>query len=221
MLAHTSPKAVMMLKRTIKVVLAEDGNLLRRTLAEHLGAHRDIELLAMAENGAECIVLCRKSPPDVVVLDIRMPVMNGVEAAKILRSEFPDIRILILTTFDDDEYLRELFGLGVDGYLLKSGNPEKLVDAVRNVCKGLGAVDGAISRKLGEMLNHPSAKPMQGPLSETERRVAHLIAEGKYNKEIAVTLGISYGRARNLVSKVYAKLGAADRQDLISKLGNL
>ena len=210
-----------MLNRIIKVILAEDSGLLRRTLADHLGAHKDLELLASAKNGAECVAFCRESPPDVVVLDIRMPVMNGVEAARILRTECPDIRILILTTFDDDEYLRELFGLGVDGYLLKSGSPEKLVDAVRNVWEGLGAVDGTISRKLGGMLNVPIPKHTRGSLSETEQRVAILIAEGKYNKEIAVTLDISYGRARNLVSKVYAKLGATDRQDLISKLEDL
>lgn len=163
------------------------------------------------------MALCRETPPDVAVVDIRMPGMDGVAACKILRSELPEVRLLILTTFDDDEYLRELFGLGVDGYLLKTGSPPRLAEAVRGVYNGLGAVDAGVSRKLGSLLNAPK-KPGTGPLTETELRAARLIAEGKYNKEIAVELGITYGRTRNLVSAVYRKLGAVDRADLIAKL---
>jgi len=203
----------------IKVILAEDGELLRRTLADTFRAHGDILLLGAVENGAELVSLCRESPPDVAVVDIRMPVMDGVEAAKILRAEMPEIKLLVLTTFDDEQYLRELFGLGIDGYLLKSGSPERLHEAVRSVYNGFGVVDAAVSRKLGGMLQKPAPKTAQGPLSETERRAAELIAAGKYNKEITVALDIFYGRARNLVSKVYAKLGAVSREDLVSKLG--
>ena len=201
----------------IKVALAEDGDALRRSLADSLREQPDIQVLGEATDGEEPVALCRETPPDVAVVDIRMPGMDGVAACKILRSELPEVRLLILTTFDDDEYLRELFGLGVDGYLLKTGSPPRLAEAVRGVYNGLGAVDAGVSRKLGSLLNAPK-KPGTGPLTETELRAARLIAEGKYNKEIAVELGITYGRTRNLVSAVYRKLGAVDRADLIAKL---
>ena len=201
----------------IKVTLAEDGDALRRSLADSLGEQPDISVLGEAAEGGELVDLCRETPPDVAVVDIRMPGMDGVAACKILRSELPEVRLLILTPFDDDEYLRELFGLGVDGYLLKTGSPPRLAEAVRGVYNGLGAVDAGVSRKLGSLLNAPK-KPGTGPLTETELRAARLIAEGKYNKEIAVELGITYGRTRNLVSAVYRKLGAVDRADLITKL---
>ena len=183
----------------IKVALAEDGDALRRSLADSLREQPDIRVLGEAADGEELVALCRETPPDVAVVDIRMPGMDGVAACKILRSELPEVRLLILTTFDDDEYLRELFGLGVDGYLLKTGSPPRLAEAVRGVYNGLGAVDAGVSRKLGSLLNAPK-KP------------------GKYNKEIAVELGITYGRTRNLVSAVYRKLGAVDREDLIARL---
>ena len=201
----------------IKVALAEDGDALRRSLADSLREQPDIQVLGEATDSEELVALCRETPPDVAVVDIRMPGMDGVAACKILRSELPEVRLLILTTFDDDEYLRELFGLGVDGYLLKTGSPPRLAEAVRGVYNGLGAVDAGVSRKLGSLLNAPK-KPGTGPLTETELRAARLIAEGKYNKEIAVELGITYGRTRNLVSAVYRKLGAVDRADLIAKL---
>jgi len=201
----------------IKVTLAEDGDALRRSLADSLREQPDISVLGEAAEGGELVALCREMPPDVAVVDIRMPGMDGVAACKILRSELPEVRLLILTTFDDDEYLRELFGLGVDGYLLKTGSPPRLAEAVRGVYNGLGAVDAGVSRKLGSLLNAPK-KPGTGPLTETELRAARLIAKGKYNKEIAVELGITYGRTRNLVSAVYRKLGAVDRADLIAKL---
>lgn len=201
----------------IKVALAEDGDALRRSLADSLREQPDIQVLGEATDGEELVALCRETPPDVAVVDIRMPGMDGVAACKILRSELPEVRLLILTTFDDDEYLRELFGLGVDGYLLKTGSPPRLAEAVRGVYNGLGAVDAGVSRKLGSLLNTPK-KPGTGPLTETELRAARLIAEGKYNKEIAVELGITYGRTRNLVSAVYRKLGAVDREDLIARL---
>lgn len=201
----------------IKVALAEDGDALRRSLADSLREQPDIQVLGEATDGEELVALCRETPPDVAVVDIRMPGMDGVAACKILRSELPEVRLLILTTFDDDEYLRELFGLGVDGYLLKTGSPPRLAEAVRGVYNGLGAVDAGVSRKLGSLLNTPK-KPGTGPLTETELRAARLIAEGRYNKEIAVELGITYGRTRNLVSAVYRKLGAVDREDLIARL---
>ena len=145
----------------IKVTLAEDGDALRRSLADSLREQPDISVLGVASEGGKLVALCREMPPDVVVVDIRMPGMDGVAACKILRSELPEVRLLILTTFDDDEYLRELFGLGVDGYLLKTGSPPRLAEAVRGVYNGLGAVDAGVSRKLGRRRKSRGQAPSQ------------------------------------------------------------
>lgn len=202
----------------IKVILAEDEQVLRQSLVGALSVHEDIEVVGEASNGEEALALCQRMSPDVAVLDIRMPVMNGIEAARRIRMALPTVRLLILTTFDDDEYLRQLFGMGVDGYLLKTDDTLPLAEAIRSVYLGTGAVDKGVSLKLGYLLNQPTAKQQSSSLSEMELRVARLIEQGKYNKDIASELDISYGRARNIVSAVYRKLGAIDRDDLVSIL---
>ena len=181
---------------SVRVLLVDDEPGIRHVLGALI---RDFGYdVHTAESAREALEAFTANPFPIVVTDIRMPGMDGVAACKILRSELPEVRLLILTTFDDDEYLRELFGLGVDGYLLKTGSPPRLAEAVRGVYNGLGAVDAGVSRKLGSLLNAPK-KPGTGPLTETE-------------------LGITYGRTRNLVSAVYRKLGAVDREDLIARL---
>lgn len=203
----------------IRAVLAEDNAALRAMLAEELSAQEDIEVLGAAADGAKLVELCREHRPDVAVLDIRMPVMDGVAAARLLRRELPDIRLLVLTTFDDEDYLRELFGIGIDGYLLKNYRPGALAGAVRSVYQGINTLDVEVSRKLGGMLNTSApAQAQQGALTEMERKVAGLIARGCYNKDIAVELDISYGRVRNIVSQVYRKMGVVDRAGLVARL---
>lgn len=204
----------------IGVILAEDGSAVRKVLVDALSRDPSIEVLGEACNGAELVSLCRKTPPDVAVVDIRMPVMDGVAAARILRAEALATRLLILTTFDDDEYLRALFGIGIDGYLLKSDDPHAIVSAVHSVHHGVNIMDGAVSRKIGNLLNTAGEQPpSENTLTDIERQAAQLILDGKYNKDIAVEMDISYGRARNIVSGLYRKLGALDRDDLRAKLG--
>lgn len=203
-----------------KIIIAEDDATLREVLADALRAEADMKVLGQAGDGLELVEMCRRTPPDVVVVDIRMPGMDGIEAARILRAEQLGVRVLVLTTFDDDEYLRKMFGIGVDGYLLKSENPLPLADAVRAVQRGLSALDGTVSRKLGNLLNRdPDEENRPQSLTEVERRVAERIVQGYYNKDIALEMGISYGRVRNIVSRVYRKLGALGRADLADKLG--
>ncbi|MDL2327230.1 response regulator transcription factor [Ruminococcaceae bacterium OttesenSCG-928-A11] len=204
----------------IKVVLAEDNPVLRQMLAEALLAEDGIELLGQAADGLELLELCEQAAPDVAVVDIRMPRMDGVAAARRLRAALPGVRLLILTTFDDEEYLRELFGIGIDGYLLKNDDLLPLAEAIRGVHRGISMLDSRIGCKLGSLLKDGGGQPAApAPLTEMERRVAGLIAEGKYNKDIAVELDISYGRARNIVSSLYRKLGALSRADLVNRLG--
>lgn len=203
----------------IKVVLADDHDILRRSLAAALRRDRDFEVLGEAVNGRELVSLCRKRLPDVAVVDIRMPVLDGIEAAKILKAELPRVKILILTTFDDDEYLCELFSLGIDGYLLKGEEGVALSSAVKSVYIGINTLDRAIVAKMSAAMAGDSARRLN--LSDMEIKIAKLIAQGFYNKDIARELNISYGYVRNLVSEVYRKLGVVDRVDMAGKLETL
>lgn len=200
--------------KSIQVVLAEDNEALRRSLAASLSEDGDIAVIGEAANGVELLSQCEMTTPDVAVVDIRMPVMDGVEACRRLRQTLPGVRLLVLTTFDDDEYLRELLALGIDGYLLKSSEDVRLADAIRGVYMGIHMLDRNITHKLSGFV--PEKK--RTVLSDSEQRVAELIAAGYYNKDIAAELGISYGHVRNIVSEIYQKLGAIDREDLKQKL---
>ena len=199
----------------IKVVLADDHQLMRQTMADTLRLTPDIEVLGEANNGLELIELCRTHKPDVAIVDIRMPVMDGVEATALLKKEFPNMKVLMLTVFDDTEYLRKLFALGINGYLLKSSRHIALSSAVRSVYEGISAMDGSIIIKAGTLIG---AQISNDKLTFTEEKVAELIIAGKYNKEIASELDISYGRVRNIVSGIYTKLGVFGREGVLEKL---
>ncbi len=202
----------------IRVILAEDNEALRRSLVASLAGDGGIAVVGEAENGVELLALCARHLPDVVVVDIRMPMMDGIEACRRLRHTQPDVRLLVLTTFDDDEYLRDLFELGIDGYLLKSSEDVPLASAIHGVYMGIHTLDRSITHKISGYLGKGPAAPT---LTDTERRVAELIADGLYNKDIAAVLSVSYGRARNIVSDVYRKLGVLDRADLKQKLEDM
>ncbi len=201
---------------SIKVILADDHSILRRSLCGLLGRDNAIEVTGEAGDGEELVALCRSNPPDVAVVDIRMPGMDGIEAARIIKDELPRVKVLMLTTFDDDEYLRELFQMGVDGYLLKSSGDVSIAAAVKSVYAGINTLDKNIISKLGAMLDENEAR--ENVLTETELRVARLMAQGTYNKDIAVQLCLSYGRVRNIVSDIYHKLGVTSRAHIADKL---
>ncbi len=195
----------------IKVAVGEDHAVLRRALVTALRQDPDIDVLGDAENGLELVELCRAAGPDVAVVDIRMPVMDGVQAASVIKAELPAVKVLILTTFDDEEYLRKLFALGIDGYLLKNEDHAALANAVKSVYIGYNTLDRSITAKLAAMMGGPTPP---AELSPMEEKVARMAAQGLYNKDIARELDISYGRARNLVSQVYRKLGALERAEM-------
>ncbi|MDR0885213.1 MAG: response regulator transcription factor [Clostridiales Family XIII bacterium] len=203
----------------INVIVAEDVEALRRTWIEALEKTDDINLLGDAENGSMLVDLCRENPPDIAVLDIRMPVMDGVQAAKILKKELPDVKLLILTTFDDEDYLRQLFAIGINGYMLKTVNMPLLADTIRNVFLGIHAIDAGVTTKIAQMIATP--EPRIEKLTDVELKVATLMVAGAYNKDIANELNISYGRTRNIVSMVYKKTNTMDRRDLAVKLADI
>jgi DNA-binding NarL/FixJ family response regulator len=209
---------------TIKVLIADDQRLMREGLATLLALADDIDIVAQAGDGAEAIELAQAQRPDVILMDIQMPHVNGVEATKTIRSILPATQIIILTTFDDDEYLLAGLRAGACGYLLKDMPSEQLADAIRSAAKGQSPIGPEMARKLVNLVTHsPIASPPSTAtdLSEREIEVLRLIAAGLSNKEIGEKLFIAEGTAKNHVSNILSKLEARDRAQAVARAKEL
>lgn len=186
----------------ISIVIAEDQSLLRGALAALLSLEPDIDLLAQAQDGEEAVRLVKDLKPDVLVTDIEMPGLTGIEASEALRQAGSSTRVLIVTTFARPGYLQRALQAGVLGYVLKDAPSEELADAVRRVAQGQRAV-------AAELAESAWSAPVM--LTARERDILKLVEEGKSNKEIARTLSLSPGTVRNYLADATQKLGAANR----------
>jgi DNA-binding NarL/FixJ family response regulator len=190
----------------IRVLIVDDHPVVRLGLRTMLESETDISVVAMAATAREAIQEAENSHPDVVLIDLRMPEMSGVDAIAILHRDQPDIRILVLTNYQEDEYVRQAFAAGAMGYLLKNTPQEEIVQAIRSVHHNERYFPPSIAERLLGTLGRES-------LSERELEVLKLVAKGLSNKEIANVLCISDKTARNHVAKCLAKLGADDRTE--------
>nr|WP_300182933.1 response regulator transcription factor [uncultured Agathobaculum sp.] len=206
----------------IRVLIADDQELIRQSLSFVLDAQADIEMVGTASNGREAIELARKEKPDVVLMDIRMPEVDGVECTRLIKSAYPQIKVIILTTFDDDEYVFGALRYGASGYLLKGVSVKELADAVREVVRGGSIIMPGVASKALEMFARMARGNMQiavdekqtADLQENEWRVIREVGCGKSNKEIAAALCLSEGTVRNYLSSVLSKLDLRDRTQL-------
>jgi len=189
----------------IRVLLAEDQTMLRGALAALLELEPDITIVGQAANGREAVRLARDVAPDVVVTDIEMPEMTGLELAAALKQAEAKARVVILTTFARPGYLRRALDAGARGYLLKERPASELADAIRRVHKGLRAVDPALAAE--------AWSADEDPLSDRERQILQRAGDGRSSSEIAAELRLSEGTVRNYLSEAIAKLGAANRVD--------
>ena len=205
----------------IAVLIADDQQLMREGLATLLSLASDIRVVAQAANGAEAIALARELHPDVILMDIQMPGTDGVAATRVIRAELPHTSVIILTTFADDDYLREGLRAGACGYLLKDMPSEQLAEAIRTAVRGDAPISPPVARKLVDLVARmPAAAPpapMIESLSEREIQVLRLMAQGCGNKEIADRLVIAEGTAKNHVSNILGKLSARDRAQAVAR----
>ena len=189
----------------IRVLLAEDQTMLRGALAALLELEPDICVVAQAPNGREAIRLIREHTPDVLVTDIEMPEMTGLELAAALKQSESKTRVIILTTFARPGYLRRALDAGARGYLLKERPVTELAEAIRRVHQGLRAVDPALAAE--------AWSADEDPLSDRERQILQRAGDGRSSSDIAAELHLSEGTVRNYLSEAIAKLGAANRVD--------
>jgi NarL family two-component system response regulator LiaR len=193
----------------MKILVVDDDPLVSRSLKVLLSRERDLEVIGTAGDGAGAIAACERSLPEAVLMDIRMPGMDGIEATRRIKERWPGVRVLILTTFQDDESIHRALQAGADGYLLKSTPTSGMAQRLRALGSGASVIDAEVLKRLGDT----SPAPLEG-LTPRENDVAELVAQGCSNREIAGQLIISEGTVRNTLSAVLDKLGLRDRTQL-------
>lgn len=206
----------------IKVLIADDQELIRQSLEIVLNSRENIRTTEAVENGLEVIRSVRKEKPDVILMDIRMPKMDGVQCTKILKENYPEIKIIILTTFDDDEFVYGALKFGASGYLLKGVSMDGLVNAIHTVYRGQAMINPDIATKVVHLFSKMAQADYKIPveaqevqkLTGTEWKIIREVERGASNKEIADRLKLSQGTVRNYLSIILNKLELRDRTQL-------
>ncbi len=198
--------------KSIRILIADDHAIVRKGIRALLATEADIEVVGEAADGKEAVEKAERLHPDVILMDLVMPGMDGIEATRRITTRQPETRILVLTSFAEDEKVFPALKAGALGYLLKDAGPEELVRAIRQVYCGESSLHPAIARKvLQELSRPPERPPTPEPLTERELEVLRLIAKGKSNREIAEELVISEATVRTHVSNILGKLQLASR----------
>ncbi len=206
----------------IKVLIADDQELIRQSLQIVLSSRENIEVTDTVSNGREVLQCVEKRLPDIILMDVRMPKMDGVQCTRIIKEKYPEVKIIILTTFDDDEYIYNALKYGASGYLLKGVSMDELVSAIQTVHGGQAMINPDIATKMVQLFSQmakldiyiPIQKSYNDTLTKTENRIIQEVKKGAANKEIANTLDLSEGTVRNYLSNILNKLGLRDRTQL-------
>jgi DNA-binding NarL/FixJ family response regulator len=205
----------------IRVLLADDHNIVRAGVRQLLEGAEDLQVIAEAEDGEQAQALIQQYKPDVAVLDIQMPKASGIEVTRWVRSYLPEVGVLILTAYDDDPYVMAVLQAGANGYVLKTGREEELIQAVRDVYEGKSALDPKITRKLMTNLFKGTEKGIVEPLTDRELDVLRLAARGYTNKAIGVQLAISDRTVQGHLGHIFAKLQANSRTEAVMRAVSL
>ena len=206
----------------IKILIADDQELIRQSLQIILNNEADFEVTDAVANGLEVVRSVRKNRPDIILMDIRMPEMDGVVCTQIIKENYPDIKIIIVTTFDDDEYVFNALKHGASGYMLKGASMKELSDAIRKVYQGNAMINGDIASKVVKLFSKMAQSNLtiqvdelqSNSLKENEWQIIVQVGSGLSNKEIATKLNLSEGTVRNSLSIILSKLGLRDRTQL-------
>ena len=204
----------------IRVILADDHALVRQGIRQFLEEANDISVVAEAANGEEAVRLVEQHRPDVAVLDVQMPVLNGIEATRQIRARFPGIRILILTAYDEDPYVFALLQAGANGYILKSADADDLLQAVRRVYRGESVLSPEVTEKVVRQIQQggpaQAAKQVES-LTAREIDVLRLAAQGRTNRAIGRELDISDRTVQGHLANIYGKLNVASRTEAVTE----
>jgi len=213
---------------SIRVLLADDQALFREGLDTLLSIHKDIVVVGQASNGQEAVDLALKLRPDVILMDMQMPILNGIGATRRLKGSLPECRVIMLTTFNDNETIFDALRAGAVGYLLKDVGSAQLAESIRSTAHGESILDPSVAAKVvaefsrvSSLVGGTSSEVLPEPLSEREIGLLRLIASGLSNKEIGETLFITEGTVKNHITHILGKLGVRDRTQAALKAKEL
>lgn len=197
----------------IRVLIVDDQVVVCEGLHAILSTAPQIEVVGMAQDGQQALDMLPKTRPDVVLMDLKMPGMNGIHATRAIRESYPDIRVLVLTTYDQDEWVIDAIRSGAAGYLLKDSKRADIIQAIEGTAAGQTHVDPAVAGKLFDVVRGAAIPDSEivAALNEREREMLRLIAQGASNAEIAQRMSLAEGTVRNYVSAMFAKLDVSDR----------
>ena len=203
----------------INIGIIDDQNILREGLEFMLSKIENFNVIGTGKNGAQAYEICRNNHVDILLMDIKMPIMNGVEATKLIKRDFPYINIIILTTFNDDEYIFEALKNGASGYLLKDATIEKIEEAINEVINGGVLIQPNVARKMVNMFSQMTKEDIEidkrvDELTEREKDILKNLSNGMSNKEIGESLYISEGTVKNHITLILNKLDLRDRTQL-------
>lgn len=209
----------------INVILADDQKIVREGIKMILSLYQEINITGEAENGEQLLTLMENLLPDVILMDVRMPLMDGVKATKIIKEKYKNVKIIILTTFNEDEYIFKAIKNGADGYLLKDAGSEYIINAIKSVYSGAMLLDPEVTAKLVNAFNLIANKNQSfnesdnlnhklEVLTPREMDVAKLVAHGKSNKEVCQILFLTEGTVKNYVTRILSKLDLNSRTEL-------
>ena len=207
----------------INVIIADDQKLVREGIRMLLSLYTEVKIIGEATNGIELLNLMKNELPNVVLMDVRMPLMNGIECTKIIKNSYKTVKIIILTSFNNDEYIFDSINSGADGYLLKDAGSDYIFNAIKSVYNGEMFLDPKVTLKVVnafKSINSSTSTPLQDIINDfnlltpREKEVATLVAEGKNNKEICKTLFLTEGTVKNYVTKILDKLNLNSRTEL-------
>ena len=198
----------------IRVLIVDDQSLIREGLSMMLNLYDSISIVGETINGKAAIEILENQEVDLILMDIRMPIMDGVEATRIIKEKYPNIKVLILTTFNEDQYIFEGLKNGADGYLLKDISSQELVKAIETVFEGNMLLQPDIAKRIVGSMNRKTDKNILNQLTKREYEISLLIGEGRSNREIGKMLYITEGTVKNHITKILSKLDLRDRTQL-------
>ncbi|MFB4186351.1 MULTISPECIES: response regulator transcription factor [Bacillus amyloliquefaciens group] len=207
------------------IIIVDDQQIVREGLKMILSLHEEINIVGEASNGEHLLDLLKQIRPEIILMDIRMPVMDGIEATKLVKERYPDIKVIILTTFNDSEYIFSGLKSGADGYILKDSDSQEIIDSIKTACEGNILLNPKVTLKVVKALNsvehnkelvqeNNEKEQLVQLLTPREKEVAKQIMEGKSNKAISEALFITEGTVKNYVSRILEKLQMNNRTEL-------
>jgi DNA-binding NarL/FixJ family response regulator len=213
-----------------EIMIVDDQAMVREGLRMILSLHEEIDIVGEAANGEELLALLGNMLPDVILMDIRMPVMNGMDTLKIVKETYPSVKVIILTTFNEDEYIFNGLKHGADGYILKDSNSKEIIKAIKAACEGQMLLHSQVSSRISKVLHsmdHTSFNEnkikdqLEDVLTRREIEVVELIMQGKSNKQIGSELFLTEGTVKNYISRILNKLELNNRTELVLYFQNM